>query len=57
MTDPLSENNRNPAKKQEKSVLKPFQIQEIVQSQLGIPNNNKHNMLALYKRWEKHNEI
>ena len=27
-TDPLGENSRNPAKKQEKNVLKPNQIQE-----------------------------
>ena len=48
MTDPLGEKGRNSAKKQEKNVLKPFQIQNI---------KNKHNTLVLYNRWKKHNEI
>ena len=42
MTDPLGENSRNPAKKQEKHIKY---------------NNNKHNMLVLYKRWEEYNEF
>ena len=46
MTDPLGENSRNSAKKQEKSVLKPSEI-----------NNNKHNMPVLCKRVKKYNEI
>ena len=41
MTDPLGENRRNAAKEQEKSALKPNQI-----------NNSKHNISVLYKRWK-----
>ena len=45
MTDPLGENSKNPAKKQEKRVLK---IKY---------NNNKQKMLVLYKRWKKYNQF
>ena len=52
MTDPLGENSRNPAKEQEKSVVKPNQ-----NNNNNNNNNNKQNMLGRYKRWRKHNEI
>ena len=46
MTDPLEENSRNGAKKQEKS-----------RGKNAIKYNyNKHNMLVLYKSWKKNNE-
>ena len=42
MTDPLAENIRNAAKKQEKSVQNRIKY-----------NNNKQSMSALHKRWKK----
>ena len=47
MTDSLGENSRNPAKK--------HAVEERVKTIKY--NNNKHNMLALYKRWKKYNEF
>ena len=46
MTDCLRENSANHLKKHEKRVVNLIKY-----------NNNKHNMLVLYKRWKKHNEI
>ena len=49
MTDPLGENSKNSAKKQEKGFF--------AESNLIKYNSNKHNISALYKRVNKHNEI
>ena len=52
MTDPLGENSRNPAKKQEKKKLSNT-IRVKTLSNTRIINN----MLVLYKIWKKNNEI
>ena len=45
VTNPLGENSRNSAEKQER-------VKTLIKYK-----NNKHKMLALYKRWKKHNEV